>query len=252
MRSLWMMSACMCIANAGCANAWGFGDLQHDDSGANDGDAAHGGGSDGGMGGDGSGNGGVEGGGGSDGGTTSDACLPTDMTNFQPHWVPPTQAHQGLCTQSEISNFVSACLSSAGGTSCNQFGVSNTACYACLTVSSTASEYGPLVVYEFPGFGDDDVNVGGCIAAAQGNATGAGCAGSVAAADECQREACDICGSYSAFQTCVTSATAGTCASWVQTATTCAGALTSPGSACVPGTTGVALFETIAAVFCGP
>ena len=217
-----LMVASLCVTCVGCANAWSFPDLQAD------------------------------GGAGSDSGTT-DACPPKDMTNFQPHWVPPIPAHQGMCTQAQVDGFASACLgSSATMTMCNQFGVSYAACYGCLPTKSTASEYGPLVVYQFPGFDDDDVNIGGCIAAAQSDTSGTGCGGSVAASDECEREACNICGSYPAFATCVEVATTGTCGSWVQAATTCGGALTGAAVECVPGTTGIALFESVATVMCGP
>jgi hypothetical protein len=184
---------------------------------------------------------------------------PASVAGFTPSWIPPTGAHQNLCTTAMLDAYYADCLDTDDTTmpgDCSAFGVdpAEQACEACLTSSFTDPTWGPLVA----GVADVETNTSGCIALLDPGAIP--CAQALQAADECEHAACDqVCagGDPSGFDSWVTCSSASNscgCAPYFA-ATDCVKALAgaqSPAAPCLVGQTFQDLYYSVAAVFCGP
>jgi hypothetical protein len=176
-------------------------------------------------------------------------------------WMPPSYQHAqpaqaAACTSALIDDFYASCLGPGASTSaCDQnWGspdsgedLAHATCEECLVTASTSPTLGPVVNYGTT----VSVNVAGCIELL--DPTNLACARSVQQADECEHQACDTpCPALGAFESCVTAADKGACASYVQAAT-CQGSEADGGAAraCAAGASFGDLFAAAARAFCG-
>jgi hypothetical protein len=180
---------------------------------------------------------------------------PASVVGFQPTWIPPTGAHQGVCTTALITEFYSDCL--AAGGACTMFNggdPAHQACAKCLQSQYSDPAWGPLV------YGTDNIvetNLAGCIDLLQPSAQP--CALSLEAEDECEHAACDpVCNAasdpnFDQWVTCSSAANTCGCESWFQAATCVKGlaADAGPGAQCLVGQTFQDYYYVVAPLFCG-
>jgi hypothetical protein len=182
---------------------------------------------------------------------------PSDVTGFQPMWIPPSGAHQGVCTAALIADFYSECLDLNGGQGCADFSpgdAAHQACASCLRSDYGAAVYGPLI-YEPDGI--VETNTAGCLALLQPSAQP--CALALEAIDECEHAACDpVCNvstdsNFDQWVAC--SSLANTCACSTYFAQSkCTEGVADDGGAgaqCLVGKTFENYYFTYAALFCG-
>jgi hypothetical protein len=204
--------------------------------------------------------------GGSDGneGDTAVPCnggqcpSPAAVTGFQPMWIPPTGAHQNLCTSTMITQFYEECVSTSGPGTCADFsgdaGAANMACAACLESQYSDAEWGPLV------YNADNIvetNLAGCIAILDPAAQA--CAQSVESVSECEHAACDpVCNAasdpnFDEWVTCSSAANTCSCAPSFQAAmcTKMLAVPSSPASPCLIGKDFEDFYYVVAPLFCG-
>jgi hypothetical protein len=145
-------------------------------------------------------------------------CVPVDISMYQTPYHPPSGAHQGLCTTTQIDGLSTACFASAAtADTCAAYKAQNQACYDCAVTDSTTPGWGAVVFYPALAV----LNIGGCVVALDSTYTV--CAKAVEASADCAMEMCKNCDPadgatfdtcfYSAFpagSTCDTLTSAGT------------------------------------------
>jgi hypothetical protein len=183
-------------------------------------------------------------------------CGPGDVSTFQPTWHPPTGAHQGLCTSTQISAYYTACLDPNATTStCQSFQLSNAACAACISTDDTASSYGPLI--NKANVGIVTINVGGCIALLE--PCNLECAQAYMANDECTESSCapncQVFDQLSFDDYIACTQTADTCGCTTEnTRAQCANLLTGsthPAETCITAPDFQTFYQQVAPIFCG-
>jgi hypothetical protein len=204
-------------------------------------------------------------------------CSPADDAGaFTPTWHPP-RVDKGKCTIAQIDSF-RQCINDvdtiAAPPSCAPWYSANPkpedgACLACLVSKPGDAAWGPFVGLPTQTL----INVPGCLAIAEGAPSGTGCGGALSASQECGRAACaqscpvgasdpttaQLERSYE--ELCEKAAETGACLAYTGPAQ-CAGKIVigDAGNAdeakCLgvgsPGSTRDAIFEAVAAAFCGP
>ncbi len=185
------------------------------------------------------------------------SCAPANVHGYTPSWTPP-KAPSSACTQADLTAY-GACLDSGGGTSagCAAWSAvdagASAACRTCVADSkATDPAWGPLVDVGTSG-SDRQLNVSGCLAIVLHD-TGAGCAGTLQALQECEAAACaDNCAgdSTAALSACTFAADGNGCSNYVAPSACVyeAGASAQTCFGPAGGTFGEK-FAAIAAVFC--
>lgn len=186
---------------------------------------------------------------------TGPVCAPGDTSKFMPTWGAPVH-DPTACTPAQIQGYADACI---GGTTCTAFtgDAANKACVACLATPDTATSYGPMVVH----MSWREINVAGCYAITDGDASAMSCAAKAEALNECDRAACEPnCplpkgdqAAFSAFQTCLQNAPAASCAMYASALCAdagVAGALCDGNGPSGPVMTFKDYFLLVAPVFC--
>ncbi len=148
-------------------------------------------------------------------------CAPANVHGYVPTWTPP-KAPQSACTQADIDAYA-ACLDAddASSAACTSWGgadaSTSSACRSCLADSKgTDPAWGPLVDVGSSG-SVREVNVSGCMSIVLHD-TGAGCAGSFQALQDCESAACaDDCRGETtdALASCIALADATGCSNFV-------------------------------------
>ncbi len=152
-------------------------------------------------------------------GTVSSTCGDAGTTAYH-----PPAGKSGDCTSAEVSTYDSACINSTTANQTDCTAVSSTVsatCLACLFTGQSDSSWGVLIDNPAAG-GVDELNAGGCCAAAGDMA----CAAAQETALQCANNACTSQPDLTSFETCFQSAQMGECACYV----------TAAGSACAPFT----------------
>jgi hypothetical protein len=155
------------------------------------------------------------------------SCEQCDTSGYTPvEMQMPIGPMAAMCTDADISAFVTACGVTGTQTTCGAWEASaSKTCSGCLLTAQSASTWGPLVCGTTMHCA---YNSGGCIDLALGQVTeevsqgGAGsCGDAVNASFGCQDYACDTC-STTDFATCATSAETNECEAYTaaQTSTT--------------------------------
>jgi hypothetical protein len=181
---------------------------------------------------------------------------PSTVSGFAPTWIPPTGAHQGVCTPAMLTSYYQQCLDPSGAQNCATFAMdpASQACMTCLNSDFTDGVWGPLVVSA----GEVETNTAGCIALLDPGAMS--CAQAIEAQDECIHASCDaVCAaggdpsSFDSWVTCSAAANGCGCEPYFQAAQcvkSLAGAK-SPAAPCLVGQTFQDFFYSVSAVFCG-
>lgn len=150
-------------------------------------------------------------------------CVPQAINSSLPALVPPN-APIAACSTAQIQAYFETCGTGAGS-ACSDFAgdPTNSPCIKCMTSLSTASSYGPVIL-----FPNDTTfaNVAGCIALVDGNRSATGCAAAVQSQIFCRTAACiaacpggaDPAG-LAAYTACVNQAETTVCESETQAAT---------------------------------
>lgn len=125
-----------------------------------------------------------------DTGTLAD-CVPWELPGFEdPKWIAPDALGQGRCSDTVVDLMVRCLLSSTvDETVCNDtlYDTANDDCYNCLfTDVEVSKKLGPMIISG----GYVTINVGGCVAAKEGNTTGSSCGAKFAAGALCEEQAC--------------------------------------------------------------
>jgi hypothetical protein len=189
-----------------------------------------------------------------DGGSS---CAPANVQGYVPSWVPP-KTPVAACTTGDLTAY-GACLDSGDATSAactawsNPGAATTSACRACVADSKeTDPAWGPLVDVGSTG-AVRQLNVSGCLSIVLHD-TGAGCAGSFQALQECESAACadDCRGETSAaLAACVDAADNGGCSGYLSPAA-CIYDAGAAGDVCFGPSQGTfgQKFAAVAAVFC--
>jgi hypothetical protein len=187
---------------------------------------------------------------------------PADLSGFTPpthHHA--TALHQGVCTDAFVAAYYQDCLS-ANSTqqTCAKWGQNadqaHKACAQCLISGSSATKYGPLVLYK----GVINANIAGCVELLDPQ-NGLACATAIQQSEACDHAACDSAcpvtdnASFQLWQQCVTAAEAAGCKKYAD-ATNCSGAEQDggPAAACFPSGSNPdfqAYYDILAKLFCG-
>jgi hypothetical protein len=181
-------------------------------------------------------------------------CVPVDISMYQSPYHPPSGAHQGLCTTTQIDGLSTACFASTATTAtCAAYKAKaqNMACVDCAITDSTAPGWGAVVLYPDLAV----LNIGGCIVALDSTYTA--CAKAVEASADCGLEMCKNCdpadaatfdacyyGAFPAGSTCDTVTSAGTDACAAKGGV-------DPYTSCALGADFVANFTAVAQAICG-
>jgi hypothetical protein len=112
---------------------------------------------------------------------------------FTPYpWKPPTPFGQAVCSTKQITDFIT-CLYDSNCTAFNS-DPNKTTCLACLETNENAAEYGPFVTTA--GGSLYEVNVGGCQANFDGDASATACGGQTNAYLNCLAAECSTCSDF--------------------------------------------------------
>ena len=155
------------------------------------------------------------------------------------------------CTSQELADFYQACMvGDIKSAACIAYQADAGACTQCLVSQTTSATWGPVVV---GGYGTT-VNIAGCIAITQNDATTTSCAQKASDELGCEALACDaVCpvdvdAGLLAYDQCVEDVAATSCNSYLAAECDPAdGGFT----ACIPHPLDAATFAALASVFCG-
>lgn len=144
---------------------------------------------------------------GGDGGVATDAAPPLDAADAvapdastcvarspkgTARWVPPTPWYQNKCTRNEVAELAYYCFDSDPKLpACTTFLAQHPACTACALTKDSDPAWGPIVF-----FGNDiyrELNLVGCVANAEGDASASSCAAAFGLYADCARRACVGC-----------------------------------------------------------
>jgi hypothetical protein len=189
-----------------------------------------------------------------DAGQRPSVCSPQAIPQFAPQWHPPTPFHQGRCLSTQIKTLVDCNFDpNVNDPNCKALRLypANQDCQACLATPVSASLYGPLVT-------DGDyanLNIAGCIANVEGNASATSCGAKFDIANQCSASACRGCSdkNLKALDACMSKAAEGLCANYAAAAD-CADALldaNGPAAACMPGNSWLESAAILGTLFCG-
>jgi hypothetical protein len=181
-------------------------------------------------------------------------CAPQSTTDFVPTWVPPA-APQVACTAQQLNDLIDDCLgpnATVDACSAIQTSAANEACNACMITPSTASAWGPLVLYATASL--YILNVGGCIA--QLSPCQQPCAAAFEAANECEVASCSApsCPATTAnFTTCEDEAVGCECLNEYNAASQCAQSLEfgAAGTCVLSASSFLDGLRTFGPIFCG-
>lgn len=138
--------------------------------------------------------------------TTS--CALPDPNGYVPAaWIAP-HAREHACTDDEIALYVTDCIDPATAIpiQCEQFGANHATCAACILPKDASQGSGVFL----PRAGEDDLNVGGCIALLLDDPSPEGCGAREQAARDCVDFECRGCDDPN----CVAVARQNACASY--------------------------------------
>ena len=178
-------------------------------------------------------------------------CAPVSVAGYQPTALTPPHAPANACTSSELAGFYDACVAQdTTSAACAAFQSSDAACSQCLLSQQTDATWGPVVA----GLGKTKIDVPGCIALVQGDASATSCAQRASDALGCEAWACDgVCpvtadAGETSYEACLQEAAIGDCHGYVvaQCDTADAGL-----GVCDPRPLDAQSFAALAAVFCG-
>jgi len=204
---------------------------------------------------------------GQDGGSSSDAAVGFDALAFGPF--PPqldagftptfttASFNQHKCTTAQVDAILGCLVGpNPDDAACNLIlgDKANAACFGCLWAKGPTFSPGPLVAFPKNAI---ELNVGGCIANAQGNTSASGCGAKVAFATACKHAVCplsDACvaANPSFYAACTQAAEATVCASFVNDAK-CADGLAGTGgtlATCLAKGTLLDVSSAIGKLFC--
>jgi hypothetical protein len=171
------------------------------------------------------------------------SCAPQPVTAPAPAWVPPHPLHGNVCSPQDGAAIVSCLLL---GQSCNV--PVSLACHVCAVSGDTSATSAALIVHD-PGSGKAaELNIAGCVGAASGDPSSAGCGARLAVKEWCFASACAACPDPASSQACTSQAAAGVCATANAEAQCAAPYL----AECVQGTTQLEIAFNLVKVFCGP
>ncbi len=180
-------------------------------------------------------------------------CAPSSVAAYTPQPLVPPRDAIAACTSQDLSTFYQACM--VGGfasAACKAYEASDagTSCAACLVSQSTDQAWGPVVI----GPTHTKLNVAGCVALVQKDASQASCAQRISDELGCEALACDaVCpvsadGGVLAYDQCLIQAASGDCRPYLD-------AECDPADAGITQCTGhhddETTFVNIASVFCG-
>jgi hypothetical protein len=184
---------------------------------------------------------------GDDGGVAGDGaaggCPPRAVTAPAITWIPPHPLHSNACTPSDAAAIVSCILD---GQSCNV--LVTVACRTCAVSGDTTPSSAALIVHDQSAGRAPELNIAGCVGAASGDPSLAGCGAKLAAKDACIASACAGCTAPADAQSCSTQATATVCAA----ASADAQCATPYLAQCVQGANQGEIAFNLVKVFCGP
>jgi hypothetical protein len=200
------------------------------------------------------------------------SCEQCDVTSYTPPGQPtPIGPHSGACNSTQITDFMTKCLSNTTATvaDCQAWeqDTTNTTCDSCLVTSTTAANGGALLCVQGVGC---SFNIPGCVDLALGqvslenSSSNGSCGDYISAWYNCDDYACLSCeqGADGGFDSvsadaCFTSADANECASYkaaVQSAANCN--VEADVSTCFPADSNAGFTDTelvnFSAEFCGP
>jgi hypothetical protein len=169
-------------------------------------------------------------------------------TSFIPQYVPPKPFHANVCTSADISQIYTDCFV---GSACANDQTLLPACYSCIFSSQTDAEWGAVLQF---GFGENEVNIGGCIANAVGGSMS--CGESNEAQEQCEVAHCSSCEDFITpdYESCMAYVDLTVCASYADAANSCNAAIATSSQAyeCLSPTTFQQYFTQMATLFCGP
>jgi len=178
-------------------------------------------------------------------------CAPVSVESYVPAPMTPPSPPAAACSAGELSSFWSACLEQGlGSSACAAFAASDATCAACLVSQSTDATWGPVVKTPQA----TKLNVAGCMALVQGDASETSCAQRASDEIGCEAYACDgVCpvtpdAGESAYEACVQGAAAGGCHAYLDAECDAADAGV---SACIATAEQESKFVALAAIFCG-
>jgi hypothetical protein len=178
-------------------------------------------------------------------------CAPSSAAGWSPTWVPPTGASQGACAAQDLTNLYAACFGAdATNDTCSSYQSNSPTCASCVLSASTASSWGPIVLFS----NTTTVNQPGCIALVDPAA--AACAQAAQAQAECEHTLCDSncpvsdSTTFAAWQQCTAQADAGACAGYDGACLDASLAADAGGAEC-GGADFATAFTNVATVFCG-
>ena len=182
-------------------------------------------------------------------------CAPQSVAQYVASSLVPPKSDASACTSQELADFYAACITAGtSAASCAAFqavDAGTAACGACLLSKTTDDTWGPVVVSAT----QTKMNVAGCVAIVQNDASASSCASRVAAELGCEAYACDaVCpvtldAGATSYATCTQEVAAGDCRPYLN-------------AECDPADAGVSqcfgdqtasatAFASFAALFCG-
>jgi hypothetical protein len=177
-------------------------------------------------------------------------CAPVSVASYFPSPLVPPRAPANACTANELAAFFGACVDDATSAACTAFQTSDSACSACLLSQQTDASWGAVVV----GLGKTKINIAGCIALVQGDASAKSCAQHASDELGCEAYACDgVCpvtadAGEQSYEACIEEATIGDCHPYAAAECDTADAGL---DACNPRPLDAQSFAKLAAIFCG-
>lgn len=185
------------------------------------------------------------------------SCPPSDASEFAPRWAPPTKPDASTCMDGDIAGYWNACLADPSAKeACAKWTADHASCAACIEPTNGS---GPIEWHLDRYY--MTLNVGGCVALQQGDASETSCGAAYNASVQCTRSYCEGCfaagGTFEQFTACQKQVQADKTCDAYRTAQgqACSGYKDtgSPALACFmqDGETNEAFFKRVIGLFCG-
>lgn len=171
------------------------------------------------------------------------SCAPQPVTAPAVAWIPPHALHGNVCTPQDAAAIVSCLVQHQ---SCDA--PVSAACHACAVSGDTTPYSSALIVHDQSSGKALELNIAGCVGAASGDPSLAGCGPKLAAMEACTASACAGCTDPTGSQHCTTLAATSVCAT-ANAGAQCAAPYMAQ---CVQGTTELEVAFNLVKVFCGP
>jgi hypothetical protein len=114
--------------------------------------------------------------------------------SFMPTWSPPNVTAGACATDQDIADAYDKCFAPpVDANACNAYKMAKASCFTCISSNDSDAKHGPLVWAA--GMAYFTVNVAGCVAIEQKDASAGSCAAAFDAAIECKRSSCASCAS---------------------------------------------------------